>query len=86
MCEQNDRTEFVPGNFNDTIAIQNTQVLCTRHPISLQREGGGHTGSRNTVRQAPGSHGKESQLPHSPRRKRPSPNPGEIIQQDGERV
>lgn len=39
MCEQNDRTKFVPGNFNDTIAIQNTQVVCTRHPIWLQQEG-----------------------------------------------
>lgn len=35
MCEQNDRTKFVPGNFKDTIAIQNTQVLYTRHLILL---------------------------------------------------
>lgn len=30
MCKQNDKTKFVPGNFNlNSIATQNTQTACT---------------------------------------------------------
>lgn len=30
MCKQNDKTKFVPGNFDlNSIATQNTQTACT---------------------------------------------------------
>ena len=69
MCEQNDKTNCVPGNFNDTIAIQNTQVLYTLHLILLWWKGTAQVVGTLCIRHQKVMVNRKSQLLHSPQRK-----------------